>query len=145
MTIQVVKDPARIHALLLQFDAVLPHLKEKIADYCAFSEKLAKHANVLCAVDAEGVCGFVVFYANDEVTHTAFVTLLACARAHQGKGLGKYLMEQADALAVKAGMKHMRLEVDLDNFGAIAFYSKLGFEQVGEKGIGSMYMEKKLS
>jgi len=145
MTVQVVKDPGKIHELLLKFDDVLPHLKEKVSDYGTFSEKLAKYANVLCAVDSEEICGFVVFYANDEVTHTAFITLLACARGHQGRGLGRYLMEQACGQAFLSGMTKMRLEVDLDNTGAIAFYTKLGFVQAGEKMPCSMYMEKHLS
>ncbi len=144
MTIEAIKAQKRIHELLLQFDEVLPHLKEKISDYCAFSEKLARYANVLCALDGEAVCGFVVFYANDQTTHTAFVTLLACAREYQGKGLGKQLMEKVSCEATFAGMTKIRLEVDLDNPGAIAFYKKLGFEQVGEKMHSSMYMEKQL-
>ena len=36
------------------------------------------------------------------------------------------------------------LKFDIDNPGAIAFYTKLGFRQAGEKMSGSMYMEKEL-
>ena len=145
MTVETVKAPEQIYKLLLRFDSVLPHLREKVTDYRAFSEKLAKYANVLCAVEGEKACGFAVFYANDESTKMSFLTLLACAREEQGKGLGKYLMEHAFETATKAGMTGMRLEVDLDNPGAIAFYKKLGFREVGEKLSGSMYMERKLS
>lgn len=144
MTFEVVKDTKRILELLQQFDEVLPHLKEKVSDYLAFSEKLAQFAQVLCAVEEEKTCGFVVFYANDINTHTAFVTLLACAQAYQGKGLGKELMERVSGEAAHAGMTKVRLEVDLDNIGAIAFYTKLGYRQVGEKMQSSMYMEKEL-
>ncbi len=145
MTVETVKAPEQIYKLLLRFDSVLPHLKEKVTDYRAFSEKLANYANILCAVEGETPCGFAVFYANDESSKISFLTLLACAREQQGKGLGKYLMERAFETAITAGMTKMRLEVDLDNYGAIAFYKKLGFLETGEKMSGSMYMERKLS
>ena len=54
-------------------------------------------------------------------------------------------MKHAFETASKTGMTGMRLEVDLDNPGAIAFYKKLGFREVGEKLSGSMYMERRLS
>ena len=37
------------------------------------------------------------------------------------------------------------LEFDIDNPGAIAFYTKLGFTQAGEKMSGGMYMKKERS
>ena len=144
MTIQVVKEPQGICDLLRKFDDVLPHLKEKISDYCIFSNKLAEHATVLSLVDGEYVCGFVAFYANDIATRTAFVTLIACSSEYQGRGLGRQLMEIASREALSRGMSKIRLEVDLDNSGAIAFYTRLGFSENGEKKFGSMYMEKAL-
>lgn len=143
VSVRSVTEPGEIYRLICRFDAVLPHLKEKIADYRAFSEKLARYAHVFTAVEKDEVCGFVVFYANDRTTKAAFVTLLACAQAYQGRGIGRFLMEQACRTAVDAGMSVMRLEVDLDNTGAVAFYNKLGFERAEEMP-KSMYMQKKL-
>ena len=139
-----VKDADQIHCLLLQFDCVMPHLKEKVADYRVFSEKLSRFARV-CVIGEETVQGMVVFYANDSAEKSAYISLLACMPKHQGRGLGRQLMEYACMESVAAGMEKMRLEVDLDNPGAIAFYRKLGFAAAGEQMSNSMYLEKKLA
>ena len=127
LMLQAVTQPDEIYQLILRFDDVLPHLKEKVADYRTFSQKLSQFAKVRVAVEGDDICGFVVFYANDTQNHRGFVTLLACAREYQGCGVGRFLMEQACAEAAAEGMKVLRLEVDLDNTGAIAFYKKMGF------------------
>ena len=144
LMLQAVTQPDEIYQLILRFDDVLPHLKEKVADYRTFSQKLSQFAKVRVAVEGDDICGFVVFYANDTQNHRGFVTLLACAREYQGCGVGRFLMEQACAEAAAEGMKVLRLEVDLDNTGAIAFYKKMGFTQTGERLTGSIYLEKTL-
>ena len=143
--LQAVADPEEIYGILQRFDNVLPHLKEKVTDYRQFSQKLSRYANVRTAVEAGKELGFVVFYANDMNSRTGYITLLACAKESQGQGVGRFLMQKACREAAAAGMKTMRLEVDLDNEGAMAFYHKLGFTQAGEAMPGSMYLEKEIA
>ncbi len=50
---------------------------------------------------------------------------------HQGKGLGRVLMQKLCALAVENGAVHVFLEVDARNTAARALYEKTGFAQSG--------------
>ena len=59
----------------------------------------------------------------------------------QGKGIGKLLIEKAEALAVDAKSERLSLNVNRHN-AAQFFYKKLGFEIVGEEdiAIGNGYL-----
>lgn len=48
----------------------------------------------------------------------------------QGKGYGKEMMAQAETIAHAAGKTAVRLVTKVSNAHAIAFYEKLGYEQV---------------
>jgi ribosomal protein S18 acetylase RimI-like enzyme len=53
---------------------------------------------------------------------------LYVAPAHRGTGLADRLMERATADARERGCGELRLDVDVDNERALAFYEKQGFE-----------------
>lgn len=46
---------------------------------------------------------------------------------YQGKGLGKRLSEETEAIAIERGFDRMHLTVDIDNAQAISFYEKTGW------------------
>ena len=50
----------------------------------------------------------------------------------RGQGLGEFLMQQAEVLALDAGCTALRLEVRTDNTGAIALYGRLGYRKFGQ-------------
>ena len=49
----------------------------------------------------------------------------------RGQGLGEFLMQQAEVLALDAGFTALRLEVRSDNAAAINLYKRLGYRQFG--------------
>ena len=51
----------------------------------------------------------------------------------QGRGIGKALMDQAIASAREQGYQRLLLGVYGKNHGAIRFYEKAGFAQIGER------------
>ncbi|WP_419804845.1 GNAT family N-acetyltransferase [Terriglobus sp.] len=51
----------------------------------------------------------------------------------QGLGIGRALMDQAIVSARELGYKRLLLGVYGENFGAIRFYEKAGFTQIGER------------
>ncbi len=139
-----IAQPAEILALLRQFDPVFPHLKEKIQNYQAFSEKLAAHA-IVCAMRLDGIlCGLLVFYANDLAHKVAYISLLGLLPAWQGRNLGRLLIDYCAQVSLQSGMENLQLEVDLDNHNAIRFYEKMGFSRFGGAMAQSMYMKKSL-
>jgi len=69
----------------------------------------------------------------------AHIDSIVVAKEYQGKGIGKQLMEKADAWARIKGLNEIELGVFEFNKEAIAFYEILGFKTV------SRYMGKLLS
>jgi GNAT superfamily N-acetyltransferase len=59
-----------------------------------------------------------------------FVNLLWVAEEQRGKGLGKSLMDAAEAEARKRGVRNVYL--DTFSFQASGFYKKLGYRQFGK-------------
>lgn len=57
-----------------------------------------------------------------------YVHVLAVQPEHRGKGIGAYLMREAERLAVKKGRSKVSLLVEAKNRGAIRFYQREGYE-----------------
>lgn len=139
-----VLEPQEILKLLLDFKHIFPRLDSRVENFEAFAEKFAKFAHVYAGNMDGKTCGFLAFYANDFLTKVAFISLIGMLEGYRGKRLGQQLMDFCQKCARDVGMTILRLEVDLDNYTAIAFYEKNGFVQYGEKMEKSMYMEKSL-
>ena len=56
---------------------------------------------------------------------------MAVAPEHQAQGLGRVLLDAAEAAALDAGAAVMRLEVHPQNFAAIALYRRAGYLEFG--------------
>ena len=88
-------------------------------------------AAVLLAVGADGApLGFVHLGAEREFFTGApegYVANLALADATQGRGVGRALMEAAEAWTRSRGMRRLTLYVFAGNDRARGFYARLGF------------------
>ncbi len=58
-----------------------------------------------------------------------YVANLAVQETGEGKGVGKALMEAAEAWTKEQGMRHLTLYVFAGNAQAHTFYARLGFEE----------------
>ena len=137
MLIDRVSEKNAILELLFQFDIVFPHLKEKIDDYSEYAEKLQKNALVFTATENNSVCGMMVFYANDTVTKTSYLSLIGLLPHAQGRNIGANLMNFWENYSSNAGMQKLKLEVDTDNIHAINFYKKHNFSCMNKKNDNS--------
>ena len=72
--------------------------------------------------------GLVLFHGR---TALARLYSMAVAPEHQGQGLGRDLLEVAEAAALDSGAAVMRLEVHPLNFAAIALYRRAGYLEFG--------------
>jgi GNAT superfamily N-acetyltransferase len=59
--------------------------------------------------------------------HRGWINYLAVSPAHQGKGFGRLLMEQAERLLREAGCPKINLQVRSANTPVIEFYRRLGY------------------
>ncbi|HSJ03706.1 MAG TPA: GNAT family acetyltransferase [Verrucomicrobium sp.] len=59
--------------------------------------------------------------------HRGWINYLAVAPSHQKLGLGRQIMEHAEALLRARGCPKINLQVRTTNLAVIAFYEELGF------------------
>ena len=87
-------------------------------------------ASCLVAERAGELLGYalVLFHGR---TALARLYSMAVAPEHQGQGLGRVLLEAAEAAALDSGAAVMRLEVHPQNFAAIALYRRAGYLEFG--------------
>lgn len=94
---------------------------------------LLTKANALTLVYETGktITGYVMLLFHTG-TSLARIYSLAVSPAHQGKGIGKRLIEAAEQAAKDHDCISLRLEVRRDNSAGIQLYKKLGYRQFGE-------------
>ena len=86
----------------------------------------ARHYVVL--VDQTQVVGYAGLC---DYPDEAFVQTMAVARSHQGRGLGRVLLEDLLAEASRRGQRRVLLEVRADNEPAQGLYAAAGFVKEG--------------
>ena len=99
-----------------------------IADDCA-----AQPDGVFVAVDPAGdVVGYVTTRLNP-VSRIGWIPNLAVDPAHQGKGLGRALLEHALAFFRTSGMQVAKIETLAQNPIGQSLYPTLGFQEVAHQ------------
>jgi len=85
------------------------------------------------ALDSQGtICGFVVV---SKVSRTgAMIPQISILPSHQGRGLGKALMDRAIAALAAQGWKTVGLTVTVENRRALEWYQREGFRLKKEFG-----------
>ena len=99
---------------------LLPEYREPFLEY------IAKHYNVSNLV-----------IENETMKGELYIDTISVFPAHQGKGIGKKLLEAIRAQAQTEGHKKIGLLVDLKNPSAKKLYSALGYESIGSKQLGN--------
>jgi len=94
-----------------------------------FWNELAHGNYYIAAVEDGDLIGYagLATYPPDE----AWVNNIAVRREHQGRGVGRALMNELMAEAHRRGARHILLEVAADNVPAQKLYASYGFDIVG--------------
>jgi ribosomal protein S18 acetylase RimI-like enzyme len=98
-----------------------------------FMERLALRPDVLVVVAEQGgeMRGFVIYEIDDRKEFSsAYVATLDVHPEYRRLGIAKALMDEADGLAMLAGVNHIRLHVFAGNEAAIRFYEGRGCKRV---------------
>ena len=92
--------------------------------------------NLFGAFDGDELVGIVGVGRETmrKVRHKGYVRTMYVAKAHQGKGVGRRLMEHALAFAATMpGVQRLTLSVTAGNAAATALYASLGFKEFGRE------------
>ena len=105
-------------------------------NYLAYTPEQLKYlllkANSTCLIETmqDSIRGFilVLYKRNSQI---AGIETLNVDPRHQGKGIGKKLLNAAEIEILSKNIKKIRLEVSTGNQRAIKLYEKLGFRKIG--------------
>lgn len=87
--------------------------------------KLAVRPDLLLVGTLDGVVVASVMAGYEG--HRGWINYLAIAPEHQGKGLGRAMMAEAERLLREAGCPKINLQVRFSNTKVIEFYRRLGY------------------
>ena len=96
-----------------------------------YVEKVLAHGFAFVVAEGRKVYGWIAFYANDAVTHAAYLSSLVVHEQLRGQGWGTQLMNRYLAVSKEKGMEAFTLQVLRANEPAIRFYQSLGARIVG--------------
>ena len=129
------ESPAFRPALLDDMDALVALERTSFVDdrisRRSFRRFLEAPRDRLIVADQDGALRGYVLVLMHKATRLARIYSIAVAPDSRGQGLGEKLIRQAEAVAAEAGRIVMRLEVRIDNLGAIELYRRLGYRQFG--------------
>ncbi|MFZ0663655.1 MAG: GNAT family N-acetyltransferase [Acidobacteriaceae bacterium] len=84
------------------------------------------------AEDESGIAGFaIVEFQVEEGRRIGHIVTIDVAPERRRRGVGRLLMDALFGFCREAEVSELRLEVAVDNDGAIAFYKLLGFAETG--------------
>jgi [ribosomal protein S18]-alanine N-acetyltransferase len=93
------------------------------------------------AESAAGIAGFaIVEFPLENGRRIGHIVTIDVAPEQRRVGVGRLLMDALLDFCRQAEANHLRLEVAVDNEGALAFYRRLGFAETGR--IRGFYMGK---
>jgi len=137
---------AKTNRFSYQFTHVVT-LSEKVAGLAVtYSGRVMKSLELPMAfrlIQSTGILGFSRFIRraiplfgikeveNDEY----FISNLAVLPEHQGKGVGKFLLQQIEKKAIDLGFHKLSLTVDVENVRAQSLYKQMGFKLLKTENI----------
>jgi ribosomal protein S18 acetylase RimI-like enzyme len=76
----------------------------------------------------------IAYCSVEVIDNYLFITSLQVDKMHQGKGLGRLLLERAEAKAEGRDVEGIELCVQLTNATGLAFYSHMGYRVICRRG-----------
>lgn len=127
MIIKKVEDRSEIKQVLDAFSETLQSLSQGESFRTQMADKFVSNANVIAACEGNSVCGFAAYYANDNATRNAYISMIAVLPPYRKNGVGLLLLNQITMHTKERGMKRIHLQVDKNNVSAIRFYQNNHF------------------
>jgi len=144
------QDCAELATFLEKVDhSFRPTLSSRI-EFRSFAVKVLSKGVVLKVVDEDKVVAVTIFYANDQVEKTAYLSVVAVLDECRGRGIGKRLVAEVIQMSRSRGMRRITVQMNPENEAAVALYTSLGFRMCGKPNgdhvrADSIFMDLSLS
>ena len=97
--------------LLNDYDFVFePSISSRIKNFENYADKLINNAIVYVAKSDKNI-GFIIFYANDKCSKTAYITFLGVIQSARNSNVSKELLDLCFNISKENGMDFIKLEV----------------------------------
>ena len=94
-----------------------------------YTQKLLKNGSIYIVFNTQdNPVGIMGFYANNQITKVAYLTIIGLLPEARGKGIGNKLMKFLFTESHRLGMKKISLNVNQSNRQAIKLYKQQGFK-----------------
>ena len=93
-----------------------------------YAERLATYADFVLAKEDGEIAGFLAYYTNAEGGF-AYIPQVWVSDNHQRKGIGGQMLNVL-IQNIPESLSSVRLEVRKNNYKAVSFYDKMGFEVI---------------
>ncbi len=129
---------ARLSAQL-GYACAVDTVRDRLRGYVAEDDQ-----TITLAVDDERIVGFVeVRLAKTLESGTwAEIVGLVVDRAHRRRGVGRVLVDWAQAWAANLGLDHLRVRTNVTRDDARAFYTDLGFDEIKQQRVMVQQIER---
>ncbi len=97
--------------------------------YEDYAARIARHEVWIAERGSEAAAVMVIETATDHLT----IYSLAVSPAHQGQGIGQWMIRSAEEMAQAAGLRELRLYTNDRMTQNIAIYQQAGFHETGRR------------
>jgi len=97
--------------------------------------------NIEVALEGKRVVGYFIL---DQMEDYVFIVSIQLEKEHQGKGMGRFMMERVEDQAGRSGLEGVELCVQSTNQQAIGFYRHLGY-RLASRRRNNLTMRKQFS
>lgn len=130
---------------LCDVDSDFPIPLSRKVDLDTWAAKVLENGMVIAVRRGGRIAGVVAGYANDTAGGTAFLSVLAVARAFRGEGTGRLLVEEFERESLRCGMECILLTTHSSNRPARALYSQMRYNTDGElDNMGNLRYSKRI-
>lgn len=126
-------------------DCFIESTENRVGNLWDYSAKISCYGNTYVVKIKDKTIGIIIFYSNDLISKTAYITMIAVKNEYKGNGIGKKLLKLSEVFAIKFGMKYIKLEVHKENISAIRFYEKSGYSYLDIASDTTIFLQKELN
>lgn len=143
--LKITSDKEVIVSLITEFEKKMePTLSERNVNINDYAKKLFLNGITIVCYNNLKPVGILAGYFNDYINKKAYISLLVVDYNYRGNNVGEKLISKAEEIALHNDLIEITLEVRKNNYNAISFYRKNGYEVYDEASITSLYMKKLL-
>lgn len=118
-------------------------LKSDVRTIKEYAIKLSTKGEIRLCTEKKEIIGMITFYANDQISKTAYIPFIGISPKYRAQGVAKSLLIYSINEITKLGFLQIKVETWLNNTKAINMFTSVGFDPIANDGF-NLKLTKKL-